>query len=258
MKALDISKVLDQIAPPDLAYKDEELGFVAGDFQKEVEVLGVTERPTLKVLQEAVDQKVDMLIVHEPLYHSEKSMLFDKSLLAFSPNKKRKEIVEKGGFAIFRFHSQWDETKEGNNDTLAKLLGINVTGKIPFGRIGTITETTLENLAEDVKRILGCERVLVAGDDKQKISKVAVVAGSGNSLIEVMDIVKTKGVDVLISGDIQDGRARYAAELGLSIIDAGDYFTENPGAKHLAEILQKNLTGIKVILLDPGKPWFVL
>ncbi len=258
MKTFEIAKVLDEISPPSLAYVGEELGFIAGDPEKEVKTLGVTERPTLKVLQEAVDKHIDMLVIHEPIYHSEKVMFIDKSTLTFSPNTKRKELVEKGNLVIFRYHSQWDDAYEGNNETLAKILGIEDIEKIPYGRIGTINETTLENLSENIKQKLGCENVLVVGDINQKITKVAVVAGSGNSMIEIMDYVKSKNAQVLISGDLQDGRARYAEEIELSIIDAGDYYTENPGANHLVQLLKEKLPEVNVLSLDPGKPWSVI
>ncbi|KKU17149.1 MAG: NGG1p interacting factor 3 [Candidatus Woesebacteria bacterium GW2011_GWC2_45_9] len=258
MKASDIAKILDKIAPPKLAYRGEELGLVVGSGNREVKVLGVTERPTVDVLQEAVDKNVDLLVIHEPLYHSEKAFLIDKSSLSFPPNRKREKLVQKGGFAIFRYHSQWDDAEEGNNETLAEILGVKVTEKIPYGRIGKISETTLGKLANDVKNKLGCAGVLVVGDKSKKVETVAVIAGSGNSLTDFMEFVKQKGVDVLISGDITDGRARFAQELGLAVIDAGDYWTENPGAKRLVNILRKKLSEIKVLHLDPGKPWVVV
>lgn len=258
MKASEIAKVLDEIAPPKLAYEGEELGYVVGVGSKEVKILAVTERPTIKVLQEAVNKNVDMLVIHEPLYHSEKAFIIKKSLLSFPPNVKRRKLIEKGGFVIFRYHSQWDETREGNNETLAKVLDLKVESKIPYGRIGKFKKTSLGILAEMVKKKLGSSHVLVVGDTNQEVENVAIVAGSGNSLTDIMELVKQKGVDVLISGDITDGRARFAQELGLAVIDAGDYYTENPGAKHLVDILRKKLTEIKVLHLDPGNPWKVL
>lgn len=98
---------------------------------------------------------------------------------------------------------------------------------------------------------------MVVGNEEKSINTVAVVAGSGNSLTEIIELAKQKGADVLVSGDIQDSRARFASELDLTIIDAGDYFTENPGAKRLAEILQSKLADVKVLHLDPGAPWEV-
>ena len=258
MKAAEIAEVIKKLAPPELAYEGEEMGFIVGDENHEVKIVGVTERPTIKVLQEAAAQKVDMLITHEPLYQSKKSFLVDPSELEYPPNKKREELVAQGGFCVYRLHSEWDDAKEGNNETLAKLLGLEITGKLPYGRIGRIKQTTLKEFAQKVIRSLNCHNVLVVGEDDKSITKVAVVAGSGNSLTEIMELVKKKGADVLVSGDIQDSRARFAKELDLAVIDAGDYYTENPGAKHLAKLLQKELPDIKVLHLDPGPPWRVV
>ncbi|PIU69238.1 Nif3-like dinuclear metal center hexameric protein [candidate division WWE3 bacterium CG06_land_8_20_14_3_00_42_16] len=258
MKVQDIVKVIQKIAPPELAYEGEEMGFIVGDENKEISVIGVTERPTVKVLREAVENKVDMLIIHEPLYQSKKSFLVDAALLKYPPNQKREKLVKQGGFCIYRLHSEWDEAKDGNNDTLAKLLEIEVTDKLPYGRIGKIKSTSLEQFAESVKKSLECKNVLVVGDKNKTIGVVAIVAGSGNSLTEIIELSKQKGADVLVSGDVQDSRARFASELDLAMIDAGDYFTENPGAKRLAEVLQNKLTDIKVLHLDPGAPWEVI
>lgn len=258
MKAGDIATIIKKIAPPELAYEGEETGFIVGNEDKEVLVLGVTERPTVKVLQEAVKDRVDMLIIHEPLYQSKKSFLVDANSLKYPPNQKREELVKEGGFCVYRLHSEWDDAEDGNNDTLAKLLGLEVVDKLPYGRVGRVKTTTLKQFVELVKQSLGCKNVLVVGDKDKNVNTVAVVSGSGNSLTEMIELAKQKGANVLVSGDIQDSRARFASELDLAVIDAGDYFTENPGAKRLAEILRGKLGRVKVLHLDPGAPWEVL
>lgn len=258
MKAREIAKILEKLAPPELAYEGEEMGFIVGKDSKQVRVVGVAERPTVEVLKEAVRRKVDMLIIHEPLYQSKKSFLVDKSLLSYPPNKKREDLVSKGGFCVYRYHSNWDDAEEGNNVVLSRLLGLEIIDKLPYGRIGKIKKTTLKQFIKKVKDSLRCERVLVVGKDDKTISKVAVVAGSGNALTEIMELAKKKGAGVLVSGDIQDSRARFANELSLAVIDAGDYFTENSGATHLAELLKKELPKVKFIHLDPGPPWRVV
>lgn len=74
---------------------------------------------------------------------------------------------------------------------------------------------------------------------------------------KISDFVKQKGADVLVSGDIQDSRARFANELGLGVIDAGGYYTETPGMKHMTGLLVSHFKKIKVLYLDPGPPWKV-
>lgn len=253
-----ITNFLEELAPNSLAYEGEEMGFIYGDSEKDISIIGVTWRPTVKVLSEAIEKKVDLLITHEPLFQSKKSFVVDASLLKYPPNKKRAELLKQGNILVYRFHSQWDDAKDGNNETLANLFNLKNITKIPYGRIGEINSCPLPKFFDIVKEKLGCKNVLVSGvSENDNIKKVAVVAGSGNSLTEMIEVVKQRGADVLVSGDVQDSKARFATELGLTLIDAGGYFTERPGMKNLTKILQENFSELKVVFLDPGVPWVV-
>lgn len=253
--ARDIAKFIEKIAPPELAYEGEETGFIRGDGEKEVKALGVTWRPTVKVLKEAVDRKIDMLIIHEPLLQSKKAFIINPKFLKYPPNKIRESLLNEGKLSVYRAHSNWDDAEEGNNVTLARTLGLKIVDKIPYGRTGEIKPLSLGKFVEVVKKKLDCPHVLLVGDENLKIKKVAVVSGSGNSLTDVIEFIKQKGADVLVSGDIQDSRARFANELGLAVIDAGGYYTETPGMKHLAKLLESQFRNIKILYLDPGPPW---
>jgi len=255
IKARDVAKVIEKLAPSELAYEGEEMGFVYGKLDRLVKILGVTWRPTVDVLREAIKKRADMLVIHEPLLQSKKAFIVKPSLLKYPPNKIRESLLKKGNFSVYRAHSNWDDAEEGNNVVLAKTLGLKIIDKLPYGRIGEISPVNLNEFIETVKEKLGCKKVLVVGDLDQVIKKVAVVSGSGNSLTDIIEFAKQKGADVLVSGDIQDSRARFAKELDLALIDAGGYYTETPGMRHLAELLQKELKEIKVLYLDPGPPW---
>ena len=259
MKAQEISKYLEDIAPKSLAYEGEEFDFIFGDESKDIKKIGVTWRPTVDVLKQASENKIDLLITHEPLFHSEKSAIIPKKELTFSPNKERKRLLSKNNILVYRYHSQWDDAKDGNNETLVKLFNLNNTIRIPFGRIGEITPLTLIKFVQVVKKKLNCPNILLTSDEDTKIiNKIAVISGSGNSLVEMIEYVKQKGADVLVSGDIADGRARYATEINLPLIDVGGYFSEKPGMKNLYWILKKKFPELEVIFIDTKKPWRVL
>ena len=70
----------------------------------------------------------------------------------------------------------------------------------------------------------------------KKICNVAFCGGSGSSFI--LDAVK-KQADVYITGDINYHDAQLAQDLGLSIIDAGHYYTEAPVLKNLYNYINK-------------------
>lgn len=258
VQAKDIAKFIEKIAPPELAYEGEEMGLIRGSGGRVVKTLGITWRPTVSVLKEAVDREVDMLVIHEPLLQSKKAFIIDLRLLKYPPNKVRESLLVKGDFSVYRAHSNWDDAEEGNNVILAKTLGLEIKEKIPYGRIGEIKPLALGEFVNLVKKKLGCPSVLLVGDIDQRIRMVAVVSGSGNSLTDVIEFAKQKGADVLVSGDLQDSRARFASELGLALIDAGGYHTETPGMKHLADILKSKFADINVVYLDPGAPWIVV
>ena len=67
---------------------------------------------------------------------------------------------------------------------------MEVTGYLPYGRIGKIAQTTLKEFTQKVIKALNCSNALIVGDDNKPISTVAVVAGSGNALTGVMELAK--------------------------------------------------------------------
>ncbi len=171
MKAFEIQSILNRIAPPELAYAGEEIGYIAGDPDKDVIKVAVTWRPTLSVLEECQDKRIDLLINHEPMLESRKSHVVPTEELSFSPITQREKLIAEMELVVLRCHSQWDDAVGGNNDTLANILDINITDKIPFGRIGDVETQTLENFTDVVKNKLCCPNLLVVGDVKREIKK---------------------------------------------------------------------------------------
>jgi dinuclear metal center YbgI/SA1388 family protein len=256
MNGHEVEKVIKKLAPYNLAYEGETLGFIYGDPEKTVKRIGVTWRPTVDILQQCLDKKIDLLINHEPLLQSEKASVIPISRLSFPPNQLRKNLLEKSNLSVLVAHSNWDDAKQGNNDTLAEILEIEVQTRIPFGRIGRVKPRQLREFIGFIKMKLGCENLIVVGDPETTIQVVAVVSGSGNSLVEMMEISKQEGADVLVSGDIQDSRARFGNELNIALVDAGGYYTETPGMRILAKLLQQEIGQAAVVeYLDPGPPW---
>lgn len=256
MKAKEVSKYIENIAPKELAFKGDDIGFIIGNPNKEVKKIGIAVRPTVNILKRAKKENIDMIIIHEKLFYTQEKALFeDLSLFMKIPNQLRISEISEGKIILYRAHTNWDDAPGGNNDTLAKKIGIDVITKIPYGRVGTIVPTTLEKFAQHVKRALHCDYVVVVGDLDRQIAKVAVVSGSGNSLKSVIEKAYELNVDVYISGDIKDSTARYATELNLAIIDAGHYSTETPGMKALCEKLKSKFRELDVIFLDISKPW---
>ena len=99
-----------------------------------------------------------------------------------------------------------------------------------------------------VKEKLNCESIKVIGDLDKEIVTVSVVTGAGSDYF----LKASKKSDVLITGDIKYHEAHYANQLGLCVIDAGHFETENIYMNRLKEILdvefEKKSYDIKVDL----------
>ncbi len=115
-----------------------------------------------------------------------------------------------------------------------------------MGRIGVLAdEMSLQDFAYLVKSKLNIDKLRVVGDLAGPVKRVAVISGSGASL---MDKAVKQKVDVLVTGDLKYHEARDAEDLGLAIIDAGHQGTEEIMVNWMAEWLEKECTfqGLKV------------
>lgn len=108
-----------------------------------------------------------------------------------------------------------------------------------YGRIGELAqEKTLYDIAVLAKGILNCDSVKVYGNPETNIKKVAVCGGSGSDFLKD---VYYKNADVYITGDIKYHDAQLALEKGISIIDAGHFYTEKIAIPYIEDFLEKNL-----------------
>lgn len=108
-----------------------------------------------------------------------------------------------------------------------------------LGRIGELPAAVpLGELAVRIKDRLGLSVLPLVGDPAQLVRKIALCGGSGTSLIRE---AKSRGAEVLITGDIKYHEARDAEELGLALMDAGHYATELPMVQGLTVQLRREL-----------------
>ncbi|MCE5252732.1 MAG: Nif3-like dinuclear metal center hexameric protein [Actinomycetia bacterium] len=92
----------------------------------------------------------------------------------------------------------------------------DVAPRAGLGRVGGLERpTSVRGLAERTARVFGLDTVKWSGDGERIVGRVAVLPGSGRSLVETA----AARCEVLISGDLGYHAAEQAAEKGLSLID---------------------------------------
>lgn len=93
-----------------------------------------------------------------------------------------------------------------------------------IGRIGLLpAPLAVREFAVQVKQRLSAASVRVVGDLDRQTAKVALCGGSGMSLLH--EAVRA-GADTFVTGDIKYHEAREAEALGITLIDAGHFATE--------------------------------
>lgn len=101
---------------------------------------------------------------------------------------------------------------------------LNETTDTGLGRIGELhPTTTLKELAVTAGHSLGCKGIRMVGNPAVTIKTIALCSGSGISLLH--DAVRA-GADLLLTGDIKYHDAREAEALGIALLDAGHFPTE--------------------------------
>jgi len=89
-----------------------------------------------------------------------------------------------------------------------------------------------------IKKNLGIDSLRITGDLDRIVSEIAVVSGAGASFLSK---AHQMGCDALVTGDLKYHEAREAADLNLTVVDAGHQATEQIICSYLPELLAAEL-----------------
>lgn len=106
-----------------------------------------------------------------------------------------------------------------------------------LGRVGRYSKPMSgQAFLSHLKSVLGGPLLKVAGQLPDEVKKVGLCTGAGSEFIHA---AKRKGCNVYITGDVKYHEAQLADELGICIIDAGHYETENIYMAYLRDYLEE-------------------
>lgn len=110
---------LEQFAPKHLAVEGDRIGLQIGTLQKKIDKVMVTLDVTEDVVDEAIEQKVGLIIAHHPILYRPLAQLRTDL-----PMGKLIEKIMKNDIAVYAAHTNLDIAKGGVNDWLADKLGL--------------------------------------------------------------------------------------------------------------------------------------
>lgn len=208
--------------------------------------LDITER----TVDHAVKNGFDTIISHHPLIFSKVGQLNEDT------NTARKLIkLVKNGVNAMSFHTRFDALCGGVNTALAERLGFKNTKNFgpdgeEFALIGELdTPLSLNDFCLEVKEKLNSPLVLCA-DCGKEIKRVAILGGDGKDYV---DSAIAEGADAFISGRFSYNIMAEAPEKGISLIEAGHFFTEDPVCKRFQELVLEFDPQIKTEILNSNE-----
>ncbi|WP_353990309.1 Nif3-like dinuclear metal center hexameric protein [Pediococcus argentinicus] len=223
MKAADLISTFEDFAPQSLAVSGDPIGVQIGDVNREIKRVLVTLDVRPEVVQEAVEQKCDMIFSHHPvMFRSARNLDFRNS-----QNKMYGDIISNNIF-VYSAHTNLDSANPGMNDWLAHALKLtdvkpllSIEGpKHGMGRIGDLVQAQpLKDFVSDAKSAFGVSGVrLTSNDVNQQVKRVAVLGGDGGKFYpEAIE----QGADVYVTGDVYYHTAHEMLTDGLNVVDPG-------------------------------------
>lgn len=248
----EIYAFVDQLAPFSYQMSFDNAGFLVGRGGRQVTRILVSLDITEEVVREASEWKAELIVSHHPvIFHPARSVTDQdrtgRILLALA----------EGGIAAVCAHTNLDAVAGGVNDALARAVGLTEIEMLqtsgvdengaPYGigRVGVLkgkAVVTLADYAAQVKTALQANGVRYV-DAGRPVRWVAVGGGACGDL---MGDALAQGCDTFITSDVKYNGFLDARALGLNLIDAGHFPTENVICPVLAERLKRAFPGLEV------------
>ena len=233
MTVQEILTFLEGFAPVELAEHWDNVGLLCGDRQQPVTAVLCALDVTEQVIEEAAARGAELVVAHHPAIFTSVSRVTTDDVTG-----RVLRAAIKHDIAIICMHTNADSTWGGVNDALASALFltgvVNMEGgdNRMLGRVGDLPrEMQPREFAAYVKECLRAGGVRFC-DGGKPIHRVAV---GGGACGKMTDDAKAKGADAFVIGDCSYDLMQRAQSIGLTLVDAGHFPTENPIAAVFAE-----------------------
>ena len=247
IRVKDIYNYFNRELPFETQEEWDNSGLIIGNMYSEVKTVAVMLDATPENVEKSIKNNVDLIITHHPI-------IFDplKSVLKDDPIYN----LIKQNISLISVHTNWDKAEKGVNTTLAKVFELTDVKDLPtknaqgFVKYGTLPSSEPEgHFCELVKERLKAP-VVKYSSAHEAIRRVAVCGGAGADYIDEV----ANYVDAYVTSDIKYHQFLHAAEIGLTLIDAGHFSTEDVSMGPLSLMLAQAFPDIKVLRLRSQDP----
>ena len=238
----DIYQKLNQEYPFSLQEDWDNAGLLCGSFEQEVTVCVTTLDVTNEAVAFAAAQGAQLILSHHPVIFSGM-----KAVLQSSPVFQAITC----GLSILSAHTNFDKAENGTGAILSELLGWKThMVENELFRLGVLPQSkTVAELADLIKQTLHTPVAYVLGE--KPVQKIAVCTGAGGSEIAR---VSAAGADCYITGEMKYHEFLDAKAMGLGVLAAGHFETEDIAMQVLTQRMQQWFTQVKWVKYTPQPP----
>lgn len=243
---------IDSIAPFGTQLDFDNAGLLVGRGSAAVDKVLVTLDITAAVIREAVDMGAELIVAHHPvIFHPVKTVTDGDT------TGEKVLLLAEHRMAAICAHTNLDAAQGGVNELLAQRLGLTELEQLHqngvdeqgraygIGRVGLLETSApmdASAFAARVKADLNAANVRYV-DAGKPVHRVAVGGGSCGSMLH--DAVAA-GCDTFVTADVKYDVFLEAGELGINLLDAGHFATENVVVEPLARSLQRAFPALTV------------
>ncbi|QNK41489.1 Nif3-like dinuclear metal center hexameric protein [Caproicibacter fermentans] len=239
----DIYRFIDGFAPFRTAMSFDNPGLLVGDENTEVTAAVLSLDITPEVVLEASGLGAQLVISHHPVI--------------FHPLKKLSTnsvpyLLAGSSIAAICAHTNLDMAPGGVNDCLAERLRLKNVRMLRENSACGLAEALCgetdreygpREFAEFVKNALGCEGVRFT-DGKKRITSVGLCGGGG---AEYLYDAAQAGCQAFVTGECKHNILLDAESLGVTMVEAGHFETEDPVIPFLMQKLGERFQDVRFI-----------
>ena len=223
----EIEKVLFDWAPQNTAMHGDNVGHLVGERGSDVKRVLVALDITPAVVREAVSGDYDLIVSHHPLFNCNWTPL--QTIREDTDQGKMLLSLIKNSVSAICMHTNLDAAAGGVNDVLAQRLGLDGIAVVEGGegivRAGVLkNEVPLQEFLANVREALRPNGIRYV-EGCEKVRRVAV---GGGACGEFFRAAAANGCDTFVTSDVKYNQFLDAKELGINLIDAGHFPTEDP------------------------------
>lgn len=247
MTVKDLYERLNLAFPPALSLDWDRDGLmVCPDLTRRVRRVLITLDVTPAAAEAAIQAGADLVLSHHPL------LFHPIGTLSMEDSGARTALrLALAGISVACFHTRADAAHDGVSDLLAASLGLSnveTLGEERLLRVGTLrAPMTGEALARHVKASLGTPAVTLA-DASKPVRWVAVSGGEGKDLV---GLAQANGADAYVSGRFGYHAMQDAAAAGLTLVEAGHYYTEVAILGRMKQLVEEATDAEVIVRAEP-------